>query len=247
MRTDAPAGVTATAALQRSTSGGSASFLVLADDGNRYWCKVLDNPQGDRVPINEQLVARLGSLIGAPVCTAELVYMPGALAGWEYRNGTPLVEGWAHGSLAVEPVVETRVLQDRALDNNARRHAGIYALYDWVGGNDPQWLVRSDSAYFSHDHGHYLPGGPAWTEATLQAAASSPFELGVPPLALDADELDRLAAALTGVTEEEIAACASKVPAQWPVSDAELDAVVAFVFSRRLTVAGRLRALSGAV
>jgi hypothetical protein len=234
--------------LRQSASGGSGSFLVLANDGNRYWCKVLNNPQGQRVPINEQIVARIGMLIAAPVCTPELVYIPPTLAGWEYRPGAMLVEGWAHGSLALEPVVETRTLQDRSSDNNARRHAGIYALYDWVGGSDPQWLVRgTDSEYFSHDHGHYFPNGPNWDIASLAAAVGHPCPLGVPPAGLDAPELARLAAAIEATTLEEIEACVAKVPAAWPVTDVELGAVVSFVLDRRQPVADRLRAFAGAV
>jgi hypothetical protein len=49
----------------------------------------------------------------------------------------PLVEGWAHGSLAAEPVVETNTLDHRFMDDNASRHAGIYALFDWTAGAEP--------------------------------------------------------------------------------------------------------------
>lgn len=187
-------------------------------------------------------------LIGAPVCVPELVYIPAALAGWEYRLGIVLVEGWAHGSLALDPVVETHTLDDRASDDNARRHAGICALYDWVGGSDPQWLVRGpDREYFSHDHGCYLPGGPNWDVAGLQAAATNPFQLGVVSAGLDANELTRLADAVEGATEQRVEACVSKVPAMWPVTDSELEAVVSFVLVRREPVAARLRAIAGAV
>jgi hypothetical protein len=248
VRTDDPVGVTAVAALQQSTAGGSGSFLVLADDGNRYWCKALNNPQGQRVPINEQIVARLGLLIGAPVCIPELVLIPPALTGWEYRPGIALVEGWVNGSLALEPVVETRTLQDRSSDDNARRHAGIYALFDWVGGPDPQWLVRGpESEYFSHDHGGYFPNDGNWDAAVLQAAVATPFETGVPPAGLDGQELERLAAAIEAVAQEEIEGCVSKVPSAWPVTDMELQAVVSFVLDRRQSVAGRRRAVAATV
>jgi hypothetical protein len=248
VRTSHPTGVQATAPLQQSTSGGSASFLVLADDTNRYWCKVLNNPQGQRVPINEQIVARLGLLVGAPVCTPELVYIPAALAGWEYRPGVHLEEGWAHGSLALDSVVETRTLDERSSDDNARRHAGIWGLHDWVGGADSQWLVRgAEREYFSHDHGHYFPGGPAWTVEGLQAAVTTPYPFGGTATGLDGPELERLAGVIEAATQEEVEGCVAKVPAAWPVTDAELQAVVSFVLDRRQPVAARLRALAGAV
>lgn len=250
-RSGDPDGVEAEAPLKPSTGGGSGSFLVRADDGNRYWCKTLNNLQHPRVPLNEQIVGRLGLLIGAPVCRPQLVRISPALVGWEFRPGSGrlLEEGWAHGSLAVDPALETRDIQmNRARDENPRRQAGIYALHDWTGGSDSQWLMEgADGMFHSHDHGHYLPGGPGWTIASLQASAAATFELPTPPTGLDAAELERLADALNAVTEQEIVEVVSKLPAAWPVQDDELEALVDFVNDRRQAVAQRLRALVPAV
>jgi hypothetical protein len=147
----------------RSTSGPSSSSSSASRFDLRYWCKTLNNLQDPRVPVNEQIVARLGLLIGAPVCVPKLVYMPPPLVGWEFRagQGRLIEEGWAHGSRAVHHTVETHDLASRAKNDNARRHVGIYALYDWCGGSDPQWLrAGAEEEYHSHDHGHYFPGGP---------------------------------------------------------------------------------------
>jgi hypothetical protein len=242
------AGVSATAPLGKSASGSSGSFQVLADDEQRYWCKVINNPQGPRVLANEQIVGRLGKLIGAPVCEVELVYIPADLAGWEFRPGLPLIEGWAHGSLALEPVTETRSLEDRAQDDNARRHGGICALYDWMGGSDAQWLIRGpEREYYSHDHGHYFPGGPTWTIASLHALRDVPIQVATPNSGLDADELRRLADAVEAVSAEEIQGCIAKVPAAWPPSDAELDELVTYLAHRTAPVAERLRATAEAL
>jgi hypothetical protein len=242
--------VTAVAPLTQSASGGSGSFLVAADDGRRYWCKTLNNFQHPRVPTNEQLVARFGVLIGAPVCEPQLVAIPAALVGWEIRPGSGrlLEEGWAHGSLAADPAVETRDLTDRSRDDNARRHAGLYALHDWLAGQDAQWLmVGADAEFHSHDHGHYFPGGPGWTIASLQQAAGAAFPLGFPAAGLDGAELNRLAERLEATTEQELAEIVSKVPPDWPVDDQELEALVDFAYGRREAAAGRLRGLLGAV
>jgi len=228
--------------------GGSGSFLVRADDGHRYWCKTLNNLQHERVPVNEQIVARLGVLIGTPVCEPRLVYMPPELAGWEFRSGRQIEVGWAHGSFAAELAIETRDLGSRATDDNARRHAGIVALYDLAGGSDAQWLmVGTDAAFFSHDHGHYFPGGPGWTTASLQIGQRAHHQLPFSSTGLDASELNRLADRLEAVTEEEVAECASNIPAEWPVQNGELEALVDFLYARRGAVAQRLRALIGTV
>jgi hypothetical protein len=248
VRVQNPPGVSAVTPLKQSTAGGSGSFLVLADDGERYWCKVLNNPQSPRVPANEQIVARLGTLIGAPVCRPELVRIGGALVGWEYRPGRTLEESWAHGSHAVDLALETHSLDERSSDDNTRRHAGVYALFDWVGGSDPQWLTRgTDREYFSHDHGHYFPSGPDWTPASLAAVGTAPIQLGVDPSGLSAAELERLADAITAVTTEDVEAVMANVPASWPVDDTDLEALVSFITDRREPVAARLRAQAAAV
>ncbi|HEV7805015.1 MAG TPA: hypothetical protein VGO80_04305 [Solirubrobacteraceae bacterium] len=231
--------------LRASSVGGSGSFLVLADDGRRYWCKSLNNFQGPRIPITEQIVGRLATLIGAPVCEVALVELD-AIVGWEFRPGSGrLVEpGWAHGCVALDPAIETRSLDHRTDDDNRRRHGGIYAVCDWLAGSDVQWLygVDEDNAYYSHDHGYYLTG-PDWTQSSLAAGGDATYTLSIPPGQLDDGELTRLADALDALTREDIEGELSKLPGSWPVDDSELNAVADFVDHRRGPVAARLRAI----
>lgn len=248
-RTETPACVDVVAPLHRSERGVSGSFLVRASDENRYWCKVVNNPAGaPRIPINEQIAGRLGMLLQVAVCPVELIRIPEALAGqWEFHPGRLLEAGWAHGSLAVDGVVETRAMEHRSDDDNKRRHAGFYALHDWLGGQDTQWLMCGDegNAYYSHDHGHYFPGGPSWTVDALRAHGTSSSELAVPAGDLDPKEITRLADRLDAVTEAEVCEVMSTLPTGWPITDGELEALVEFLLQRRAGAAGRLRAKLG--
>jgi hypothetical protein len=202
VRSKEPEGVAAVLPLRPSTGGSAGSFLLAADDGNRYWCKTLNNLQSQRVPITEQLVARLGGLIGAPVCEPKLVLLDG-VEGYEFRSGHKVEPGWAHGSLAVDPALEVRDLADRTDDDNRRRHAGVFALHDWLAGSDAQWLydTGADNAYYSHDHGFYLTG-PDWTEITLARDQAADFSLGLDSTGLDGGELERLAERLEGLGKD---------------------------------------------
>lgn len=242
-RSPSPLGVDAVLPLRQSTIGGSGSFQIAASDGQRYWCKALNNPQSQRVPITEQIVGRLGRLIGVAVCEVALVRLDG-IAGWNFRADSVVEPGWAHGSLAVDPALETRGLAHRSEDDNARRHAGFYALHDWLLGGDPQWLqaTSEDNAYYSHDHGFFLRG-PAWTGAQLALLHHEASTLSPDPSGLDADELHRLADRLESLSIDELEREISTLPAGWPVSDDELDAVVALADGRRGAVAARLRCL----
>ena len=242
-----PRGVTAEVPLRRSDRGGSGSFLVRADDARRYWCKVVDNPQHPKVPANEEIVGRVGRLVGVAVCDPRLIWIPADLVGWEFQPGRQLREGWAHGSLAVEqPVVEVHDLRHRGEDNNASRHAGFLALHDWVCGQDDQWLVANgaQNMYWSHDHGHFLPDGPGWSIASLDAAKDRDCPLSTDTVGLDPVELERLAGLIESTTDDELSDVLADLPTDWPVSDEELDAVVAFLTHRGPAVASRLRSLA---
>lgn len=242
-RLQASEGVAAVLPLRASTGGSAGSFLVAADDGRRYWCKTLNNLQSARVPITEQIVARLGSLIGAPVCEPRLVLVDG-IEGFEFRPGRRVEPGWAHGSLAVDPALEIRELRNRTDDDNRRRHAGLFALHDWLAGSDAQWLydTGADNAYFSHDHGFYLTG-PDWTEMSLAQQTATDCSLGFDTTGLDRNELGRLADQLERLSKAQIEGEISRLPAAWPVGEGELQAVADFAEARRKSVAERLRRL----
>ncbi len=249
VRSDSPDGVVAIAPLQQSGSS-SAPVLFRASDGRRYWCKVINNPQHPRVPINDQLVGRLGRLIGASTCDVALVMIPRDLAGWSFcrwNEGLRLEVGWAHGSAELPGAFETRAMSQRDADDNARRHASLYALYDWLCGEDPQWLVcgAEQNAYYSHDHGSYFPNGPAWSTESLARHAARAVRLPFPPHGLDPREVARLVDRLGEVREDELLAVGSALPASWPVTDRELEALVDFLLHRREATAERLRAMIG--
>ena len=242
-RTDGE-GVCAVMPLRACAYGVSASFLVQGDDGADYWCKATNNPISPRIPVNEQIAARLGQVIGVCVPDPVLVRLD-EIAGWEFRPGLAVEPGWAHGCAAVAGAVETRALRHRSDDSNSVRHAGFYALVDWLAGDDLQWLysAREDNAYYSHDHGHFFPGGPDWTAESLAAVGTDARCIGLPADGLDESEVRRLAEELDRIAKDEIDGVMSKIPATWPIADDDLAALSDFLDARREPVAARLRAL----
>jgi len=236
------------APLQPSSAGGSGAFLALTRDGERYWVKTLNNLQGQRVVITEQIVGRAGTLIDAPVCPVATLYIPKALAGWEFRPGRFLEAGFAHGSLALDTCIERRGLEFRERDENAVRHVGYFALYDWCWGGDLQGLfdLSDDRAMYSHDHGWFLPPvGRRWTRQALLEKLDEPRELGENGGGLDLVEVQRVAARLETLTREDILRVITAIPRTWPVTDQELEAVGAFLEHRASGVARRLRTRFG--
>lgn len=230
----------------------SGPFRVVASDGRQYFVKSLDTcPAGQEASIAiERIVAEAGRLIGAPVCTTNLIRIPFALAGWEPRPGVQLREGLAHASLALDRADEQGrpQLSARGQDDNRRRHVGVYALYDWCFGTDAQWLydIDSDRTVYSHDHGLYFPpvGQGLWTRQDLITAADAPHELPDPREGLDPSAVDNIAASLEAVNRDDLVSIMRSVPSSWPVSDDDLEALGWFLEYRAPLVAERVRALA---
>ena len=177
-----------------------------------------------------------------------MVRLPPEIAGWEFRPGAVIEPGYAHASRAVETASEANQLLYRDRDDNRRRHAGVYAIYDWCWGGDDQWLYAEaeDRQLYSHDHGWYLPEtGPGWDESTLAARVDEAHQPSGPSEGLDGDELDRLAARLRALAEDELVELVRCVPASWPIADSDLEALGWFLENRAPAVAARLETVRG--
>jgi hypothetical protein len=247
-RTDGDSAPVIEVPIKPSPRGGSGTFLAADSTGMQWWVKPLNNNQGERVTVTELIVAKVGELLEAPVCECSAVRLPPEIEGWEFRPGSTIVAGLAHGSRSVTGVQEDRQLLYRDRDDNVRRHAGVLALYDWCWGGDDQWLYSEpeDRQLYSHDHGWYLPEtGPTWSEPTLAARVDEAHTAGWPTDGLNGDELGRLSASLRGLQREQLVTVLSEIPASWPVTNTELEAVGWFLERRAGAVADRLDLLGG--
>ncbi len=200
----------------------------------------------------EQVVARVGALIGAPTCAAYLMTIGEDHVGWQYtEGGLKLEAGIAHASAAVEGCFEVRApLQYRSDDNNAARHAGIFALFDWCWGGDQQWLVSqpNDRQYYSHDHGYYFPPeGQNWSIQDLETNVAAPREYPESFSGLRRSDVEAVADALDAVTRDALMNILSTIPKSWPVTDDELQCIGFFLERRASDTAARLRSHLGAL
>lgn len=247
-RSDPQAPLVVELPLAPSPAGGSGTFLAEASDSRRWWVKPQNNLQGPQVIVTEYVVASAGRLLGAPVCEVAIVEVPEEIVGWEFRPGAHLEAGLAHASLAVDNVQEARTLEYRDRNENVRRHAGVFALYDWCWGGDDQWLYceAEDRKVYSHDHGWYLPEtGPDWSEATLLAHVNEPHLPRYARPGLDPTELRDLANRLSAPLRQRLVDMLITVPTSWPVADSDLEALGFFLERRAPTVAERLITMTG--
>lgn len=231
--------------LGKSKGGGSQSFPALTACDERCYIKAPNNPQGGRVICSEYIVSAVGQLIAAPVCDVRPIRIGPEFVGIRLPSGLELVEGVGSASIAIPDAMQEGDLSHRDRGDNARRHAGIFALHDWCWGGDSQWLrrVTDDDKFFSHDHGHYFPQGPNWNEAALLANVDTPWELAKDTAGLELAEINRLASTLESVTHAQLRDVLVSVPAEWGIPDDELEAVGFFLERRAPAVAGRMRAI----
>lgn len=229
----------------------SGPFRVIASDGHEYFVKSLDTcPQGQEASLAiEFVVARVGGLIGAPMLNTSLIRIPDELAGWEPRSGVRLQPGFAHASRALEHADEQGrpALLARHQNDNRRRHVGIYALYDWCFGSDPQWLydLDADRTIYSHDHGLYLPpeSEGRWTSEALLAQVHTPRVLPDDPTGISRSKIAEVAEVLEALRRSALVAILGQVPQSWPVTDHDLEMLGWYLEERAPGVAARIRSL----
>ena len=185
---------------------------------------------------NDQIIARLGKLIGAPVGKPTIVDIPSDLVITN-PDISALPPGLAHG---VEFIADTSgrlngIDLNGHLDNKLR-FAKLAVLFGWLQGADVQFIYSTvEPKYvYSVDHGHFFPGGPPWTIASLQSAtAPQLYAPIVSALSLTKSEMSSAVSAVTALTDQQISDCVSLVPPDWGVDAGEKVALTQYLIDRR--------------
>lgn len=208
-------------------------------DGNRYVVKGLRNDaQQGRMIFTDQVAGRIGALMEAPVPQVTLVQVPAELIAAnpdKNKQMGHMEPGIAHGSLRIPDVAE-RINSFDHVDDNRERFASLAIFFGWLVAGDRQFIYKNQSPrlVYSHDHGHFLPGGPNWTVKNLQkhtATAAAELSL-VSQLNLTTKELAAACAPLNNVKSEQVAS-ALAIPPDWTITLDERVALAEFLDKRR--------------
>jgi hypothetical protein len=219
------------------------------DDGQTYSVKFMQNQHGDgRAIFTEQVIGLLGALLGALVAPVELVRVPDELAAALVRDrathGLDFDPGGGvhHGSRWAAGHSERAALDH--LDANRARFGALDVLYAWaVCAGDQQFIYANTPPYpvLSVDHTTFLPGGPAWSEATL---ASHGLQVARDPVlqrvSLDANDRSPALTRLAAATAEEIAGVVARPPNDWGVGESDRVALARFLLEREDAVIATL-------
>jgi hypothetical protein len=151
-RTEVP--ITAHTYLKRWETS-SKPVLLRCDDGNDH---VVKGANTGRMLVNDRIVAKLGTLMGAPVPTPEIVHVPPALIAAEPRIAH-ITPGPAHGSRLIDNCRDGGI---EVTSENQDRFAQLAILFGLATAQDHQFLYADASPHevYSADHGHFFPQGP---------------------------------------------------------------------------------------
>jgi hypothetical protein len=194
---------------------------VTCDDGTHWVVKGLrhDQPLMSKAVTTERAAGLLGQALGAPVPRVGLVDV-GPLAQVEPRMAH-LIPGLAHASARVPNCSDRQGVTAPVTERNRRGYAALAVLYGWFQANDHQVVSTLDAAadVYSVDHGHFLPGGPDWSAASLQSAGAPQPDQQFAAHVLPAD-VDEVLRRLQQISDEAIARAVAQ-PEEWamPMGD----------------------------
>jgi hypothetical protein len=209
----------------------------MCDDGKIYVVKACQTSKATmgHSMVAEQVVARVGRLIGAPVPEVALVDVPAALisAQAEMSHMNP---GIAHGSKFMDGVSERMAIDHMQVPENRDRFGRLAVLYGWMVASDHQFLYNKTGPPLVHsvDHGHFFPGGPGWTVASLASAPVAHLDDAIlNPCALTPEEKENAASQIRTVQDCDLREIADVPPAHWGLTEEERTALKAYLSRRR--------------
>lgn len=223
-----------------NTYSGPAEFKC--SDGLSYVLKALRSDREiGRAIFNDQVIARLGALLGAPVGQVSIVDLSRELIELNPQISY-MKPGFCHATRRFVDVSE-RIdnISHHTDPENRPRFAALAVLYGWVGVvGDRQFIYSNGQPHLVHsvDHGHFFPGGPDWTIGSLGSAIPCQLDdVLVAQCGLSEAELAVPLSRLRDVTAEKIVEIVDAPPAAWGVPQADRDALSTYLADRRAKLA----------
>ena len=215
----------------------SAARPVLARGINKEEY-VVKGRQAGRQIVNDQVVARLGLAIGAPVGQPEIVEISSELIE-EDPSFSYLIPGTAHATIYIPNCSDDREpVQYAKQAENRERFALLCVLYGWVHAGDHQFIYQKQRPNLVHsiDHGHFFPGGPNWTEDDLVQAPRAELDqllLRTCNFKVNSDEIQEALRRLEAVKEETIIPAVAAPPTEWGLTIDDRVTLVEYLIRRQ--------------
>src|SRR5574341_1340771 len=229
--------------IQKGSSFSRPVWLE-CEDGKIY---VVKGRHAGRSIFNDQMIARLGRAMNAPVGVPALIIIPEELgqAEPELNDITP---GLTHGTEWVKDTSDKGWLAYTEEQYNRPRFALLSILYGWLCANDRQLIYHNQEPHlvYSVDHGHFFPNGPEWTIENLAGAPNvQPYEEIRSGCNLSDAEIKVALESLRKVSNDSIIEAVAIPPDEWGVTIEERVAMVHFVIDRQKALLENASVLPG--
>ncbi len=216
-------------------TSSSHPVLVLAADEREYYLK---GAQCGRALVSEQVVARLGRAMGAPVPEVRILDLPRDLVYYD-QNMRGIMPGLAHGSLKIDDCSNESGRMHAHEPANRSRYMLLAALFGLTVAGDHQFLLGDapPRLVYSVDHGLFLPERNAWRAHNLEHhdLPRSP-ELDswlARQCNFTAQEHQVACEAVANLRAEDIAAAVAAPPEAWGILPEERVALAWYLGRRR--------------
>ncbi|MCC5653929.1 hypothetical protein LC609_29960 [Nostoc sp. XA013] len=219
--------------LRRALNSSSRPVFARGIDKCEY---VVKGRQAGRQIINDQIVARLGLAMGAPVGKPQIVEISPELL--ELNPGFSfLAPGKAHGTHFIPGCFDDRdASKYKDHSGNRERFALLSVLFGWVHSQDEQFIYQTIHPNLVHsvDHGRFFPGGCAWTAESLQNASEVEVDGKlILSCSLTNYDIRQALSALEVVKEETIIQAVASSPDEWEITIDERIVMVEYLIKRQ--------------
>ncbi len=205
--------------------------LLQCEGGARYAVK---GRHSGRQVINDQVVARLGCGLNAPVGIPQLVQISAELI--ESSPGLAAFSpGLAHGTLWIPNCIDDYELLGSGEPENRSRYALLAILYAWVVDRDRQFLFNKQPPRLVHsvDHGHFFAGGPNWTITSLRENLEPQMATGFESCCFKPPDFQCMGSALEQINQDKVISVVGSVPESWGITMEERLALVEYLLVRQ--------------
>lgn len=219
--------------IRRGWNSSARPVLARGIDKYEY---VVKGRQAGRQIIVDQVVARLGWAMGAPVGKPQIVEI-----SQELIESSPefsfLAPGKAHATHYIPGCFDDRdTIKYKDHSGNRERFSLLSVLYGWTYSKDEQFIYQKahPCLVYSVDHGRFLPGGYDWTAETLRSGAEAKVHSKlVSNCGLTSRDIKYALDALEAVKEEEIIEAVASPPNEWGITIEERMIMIEFFIQRR--------------
>ncbi|MGK7930389.1 MAG: hypothetical protein AB4041_02995 [Microcystaceae cyanobacterium] len=217
----------------------SEPVLLKCENNQDY---VVKTQLAGRQIINDQIVARLGQLLDAPVGIPKIILISQDLIDIEpHLKDYPV--GKAHGTQWIPDCFDEWTLIATSEPKNRLRLVLLAILYGWTIANDHQFLFKQNPPrlIYSVDHGHFFPNKPNWTINALLNAPSACLDPYFNQCGFSDQELSYAYQQLENITPIQLIDVIAAIPTEWNITIEERGVMIEYLIKRQQTLLDYLR------